>query len=393
MKIGLLTFHRSYNFGANLQALAIQSILRNKGTEPIFINYHEEEKAESYRTMVSSPQAQIHELFFNRYYSESPPLRNGKEIREFCFDTVDAVIVGSDAVFRLMPKYDPINLLKGLIGRNPLPATVDIPPYWLPWSSVWNGKKIIKASVAASSMGTMYQFMPSRLKDEIRRSIRQFDIITVRDRWTQEMIRFISRGEVVPQICPDPVFSLAANFSIPQDEYPNCDLSKTILLSGRFDPKWLRQFKERSHSCGYSLASLPNPDADFAGLCVDFSIPLPLSPLKWYLLLAGAAGYVGIRFHALVSCMANDTPAINVDPHPRSKLFKTGSKMYDLCLQAGISDRCYSLNLLNRTSPSLVLDRLFDAHTLAHGSIYAANAARQFDRLLGQIIVASSQYT
>ena len=39
MKIGILTFHRAHNYGAVLQAYALQEILRSKGHYVEFIDY------------------------------------------------------------------------------------------------------------------------------------------------------------------------------------------------------------------------------------------------------------------------------------------------------------------------------------------------------------------
>ena len=45
MNIGILTFYRVANFGANLQALSTYSYLKNRGYNPIFI-YYESERTE-----------------------------------------------------------------------------------------------------------------------------------------------------------------------------------------------------------------------------------------------------------------------------------------------------------------------------------------------------------
>ena len=39
MKIGILTYHSVYNFGANLQVLSTVGYLKNNGFEPIVINW------------------------------------------------------------------------------------------------------------------------------------------------------------------------------------------------------------------------------------------------------------------------------------------------------------------------------------------------------------------
>ena len=40
MKVGVVTFHSAHNYGASLQAWALQKVLKNLGTEPGIIHYH-----------------------------------------------------------------------------------------------------------------------------------------------------------------------------------------------------------------------------------------------------------------------------------------------------------------------------------------------------------------
>lgn len=42
MKVGVITFHNAHNYGASLQAWALQKVLKNLGTEPGIIHYHPE---------------------------------------------------------------------------------------------------------------------------------------------------------------------------------------------------------------------------------------------------------------------------------------------------------------------------------------------------------------
>ena len=40
MKVGVVTFHSAFNFGATLQTWALQKALRQLGAESCVINYH-----------------------------------------------------------------------------------------------------------------------------------------------------------------------------------------------------------------------------------------------------------------------------------------------------------------------------------------------------------------
>jgi len=390
MKVGILTFHRSYNFGANLQALAMQSTLKSKGVSPIFINYQEKRKTDNYRQSVSKKQQLKHELFFQRYYKETPVFVDNHEVEKYCLKELDVVIVGSDAVFRLTPKYDPINIAKSVFKKksiSQLAIDEQVPPYWLPWTKkTKNNQNFIKASVAVSSMGTNFYCLTPRMIKELKYSLSDFDFVSVRDDWTKGMIEYISNKKLQPFLCPDPVFSLPAKFTIPDDEKPDIDLSKTILISGNFQSYWLKKFVTYAHQLGFQVASLPNPDNQFLYPEVDMNIPLPISPLEWFVLLGNASGYVGTRFHAMVSCLIQQTPFINVDNHPRSKFFKKGSKMNDLCQRSGTKNRYFTLSKIHTLDFSSLFNILFDKHDMAIANKYSIDASNQFGIYIDKIL-------
>lgn len=384
MKIGLLTHHWVYNFGANLQALATQSALQAEGHDVVIINYREPQKVEIYNNSVSSEQALMHHNFCNKYLKQSQILSNAKQVEEFCIDSLDAVVVGSDAVFMLIPKFDPLNIVRKIRNSN-FQVTKELTPYWLNWENSERSNHIIKASISASSMGTYFFCLPLSIIKSIRGSIKQFQYVSVRDRWTELMISVLSRGQVKPQISPDPVFSLNRNFSIPESEDPIIDISKTILLSGNYSSNWVSAFAEKAHEIGYTVATIPNPDSFCAYSEVDFHIKLPLSPLQWFKLYANAAGFVGVRFHALVSCITNRTPVINVDHHGRANFIKHSSKMYDLCYRAQIPNRYYTLQKIQRTDPGEILHTLFHEGSNKKSDQYAEYAEKQFTNAIRTI--------
>ena len=391
MKVGILTFHRSYNLGANLQALAMRNILEAKGAVPIFINFQEAWKMNTYKKNISLEQQKQHEEFFAEYYNESEVLLTNESVKTYCLKELDAVLVGSDAVFRLIPKFDPIRIAKVMLRRKSSslpPASNNAPAYWLPWTNQNESEpnRVVKASVAASSMGTNFYFLGSRLISELNKCLQGFDYISVRDQWTQKMVKFITKGQQIPEICPDPVFSLLKNQTIPESEKPEMDLSKTILLSADFRNTWVDEFIKCAHREGYLVGGISQPNREFYYPGADINIKLPLSPLKWFSILGSAAGYVGTRFHALVSCIVQGVPVINVDNHPRSRIMKTSSKMYDLCERAEISERYYTLKKINLTDPSVLFSDLFENQGLVNANQYAHKAYRQFDDFINKVL-------
>ena len=49
-KIGIITFHNSYNCGSMMQTYALQTILEKKGYNPEIINYYTEGQTQIYKT-------------------------------------------------------------------------------------------------------------------------------------------------------------------------------------------------------------------------------------------------------------------------------------------------------------------------------------------------------
>lgn len=397
MKVGILTFHCSYNFGANLQALALQSVLQEKGVDCVVINYREPHKMEWYAQHTAPSQAAKHEAFFKTYLKLGPEIVHAKEIETYCLDDLDAVFVGSDAVFRFLDYFTPRRLLRRLLGKGggslANPEEIRSPsPYLLNWSD--NKKRIGKASIAASAEGSSYCYSHPKLWPVYRRCFQAFDFVSVRDEWTAGAVRELSLGSQTAEICPDPVFALNSVFSIPDSERAPIDASEVVFLSGNFGNNWTERFVNVVHSRGLKVANLPNPDKTFEFPEADITLRLPLSPLQWFNLLGSAAGFVGIRFHAAVSCITNNTPVIGVDnPASMQMGYRRRSKVHDLLQRVGIPDRYSTVKGIQSIDPERILDRLQDEKTLKRANSYASEAPLKFsavvDRALERVSNAS----
>ncbi|RIV85886.1 polysaccharide pyruvyl transferase family protein [Aurantiacibacter zhengii] len=383
MRIGILTFHNSANFGANLQTLATQEMLRKLGYEPVVVDYLDKAKLDALAAMRSAEQFAEHEQFGNTYYTKSPPLETTAEVAEYCRTELDGVVSGSDAVFRLGTPYEPTRVAKRLLGRkNPFEAfswNDRLPPFFMPFDA----PNLLKGSIAASSRGTSFYYMKPHMMRKTGRALADFDFVTVRDDWTGKLVSWLSRGKAEPIYSPDPVFGLNTAFEVPEHEKPDSDLSDVILLNGEFDKAWLRRMVDAIHARGYRAMTLANPAEKDSFDFTDGALELPMSPLRWYSCLAHCAGFIGMRFHAFVTCMANKTPVITMDvtrkrwgkPDPRNP-------NHDLARRAGIADRYFHSHDLMATEPGVVLERLFDPVTQAKADSFADAAP---DILLGHL--------
>lgn len=119
MKLGILTYHRSHNYGALLQSIALKKVLEDLGFEAYFVNYWPEYHRDMYRiiskrymhsvgalqkikSLISTglrlPKILSRRHNFNKFIN--------KHIDPYCIsikEHVDMVVCGSDQIWRKQP--------------------------------------------------------------------------------------------------------------------------------------------------------------------------------------------------------------------------------------------------------------------------------------------------
>ncbi len=393
MKIGVLTFHYSYNFGANLQALATQEALRGLGVEAEIVDYRNPSKVKAYDTLVNQQQAKEHEDFFNRKLALSKQLNASSEVEEYCTRNLKAVLVGSDAVFRLSPKHDWKSNLRRALGKSDYftQPSLELEPYWLNWR---DDKRVFKASISASSMGTKYRKLDKSLYPKLKESLLKFDRINVRDSWTLKMVKHLcpSYSNDINEL-PDPVFSLSKNSACVKSEVDE-RISKTILLSGNYSQQWLATFRQLCNEKGYLVANLPSPENFHLQCGLDYTFEQPISPEYWYQMIANCAGYVGVRFHPLVICISNSVPFVNLaNPRKADFGYTKRCKEYDLCRRSGNLDKHLTLAKANRIGANQIFRKLIAQIESRGEQAYSSYAKKAFMNEVTTIVKATSSKT
>lgn len=113
MKIGILTFHNAYNYGAVLQAYATQEIVKSRGHDVEIINYHNKKVDRSYKKILCRkfyriPLVLIGKYFFNKRKKAyerfiNKYLRLTKEVlrsaENVSLDKYDLILIGSDQLW------------------------------------------------------------------------------------------------------------------------------------------------------------------------------------------------------------------------------------------------------------------------------------------------------
>jgi hypothetical protein len=369
------------NHGANLQALATKLAFEKKGCEVEFVNYRDQHREDRFENVIDSHQRELHREFVSQYLTEGARLNSTSELIDYVENNFDIVVVGSDAMFLLETIYDPFMLMRIMRRRSLSGVDRELPLFWLPWDK--SSKSPIRVSLSVSSMGTFFHTIAGSLRSNIKKSLNNFDFLGARDPWTIHMLKFF--GGLSVERYPDPIFSLKYNFDFKKIEVCG-DYSNTIFVCGPFRKKWLQEFVNIAHQNGYKVIGMRIPENIYIYDCTDDNFTESIGPLEWYKLLSMSAGYVGVRFHALASCISQHTPVVNVDTHIRSVFLKNSSKMFDLCDQAFEGKNFYTLSGLHKTRPSKVYEILFSEDALRSGSSYEKDAAIHFEKQVEKII-------
>ena len=381
MKIGMLTHHWPPNFGANLQATATFLLLKKLGYRPIFLNYRPPKLEEKYHSLVSAEQYQQHTNHHNRFYEQTDVLRSEEDMAAYCQNSdIDLVLAGSDTILRVREKKQ----TEDCCFPN---------PFWMLWTGKVNPKPKT-AMISASSEGTYYWLFSKRMKQMTGKALLLLDSIAVRDRWTQNMVRYLTHGRISPSITPDPVSVL--NNLLPESPLEEADpkaLSKQYVLL-HFSPRlypasWVKEFVNLAHQQDLQVFSLPNPQRVF-DLPVDRQLPLPMSPLEWYFWIRHSAGLICNAFHTITSCIFKDVPFVSIDASGpilfRCLAIRKSSKAYDACMNVNMTGSSY-LPLQARLflSPKQALRKL---RKVTPGSYepYASDATLAYEKYLRNML-------
>ena len=99
MKLGILTYHRPCNFGANLQAFATVQYFQSLGHEVKVIDYVREADL-NYQFVVASKQTKAHIAFIETRLPLTDQVTEEEGLRSVVrYEAFDAIIIGSDALW------------------------------------------------------------------------------------------------------------------------------------------------------------------------------------------------------------------------------------------------------------------------------------------------------
>ena len=399
-KIGILTYHSVYNFGANLQAISTFYYFKNRGYSVKIVDWRPKDLFEHYKKCTPIKQAEIHELFFKQNYNLTATCYTDMDVaRVIDEEKFDAIVIGSDAVCRHFPtiiRWRP-SRTSGFL-KNALNSPDIFPnPYWGSFYEKLK-KKIPMILMSVSSQGTLYQYTLFNERKEIAKALKHFSYISVRDSWSQRVFNYFSYGKITPEVTPDPVFAFNVNVPtaltskeiIERFQLPE----KYVILSFKrhYSPnaEWVKKFVGCCRKNNLTVISLPYPQEENP-LDVDINISLPISPLEWYNIIKYSMGYIGNNMHPIVVSMHNSVPFISFDYYANhnpftDKINLEASKIYDLLKRTDLLD--YYVNIQSRKfqfpNPEQVFDRIYNFNK-EKGNQIAKERTEKYMRLMNTI--------
>ncbi len=336
MRIGILTYHWVYNFGANLQTLATINYIKAHGYIPIVIDYRPLRTEVWYKNEVPESEVEAFRQFSEKFYNLTDRCENIDEVKaQIKKHEIEAVIIGSDSLFNLLkPRFQ----WQTLEIIHPSPDHVFPNPFWGNIGCKHSGLSI-------SSQNSNYNKFKKQRR-EIGQSLLGFEYLSVRDNWTQELVSYYTNGELIPNVCPDPVFSFntyGRDLIIPKDELmAKFNIGKDYILyndgNGILSNSWIDSFKSFVKGSGKELIRLPHTLSKNLG-----AVKWPLDPIEWYSLLVHSNGYVGILMHPIVVCLHNCVPFYSIDHYGLSDQPLKSSKIYHIIAKAGFLGNYCSL--------------------------------------------------
>lgn len=222
-RIGVLTLHLHINYGGIVQAAALYRLLQNYGFEPVLLRKEPQRSfvskiartilrsvpGQNFRNVRSGERARAkHYDFINRFLPErTGPLENaGQLARAVASRKLDAVVVGSDQVWRLEYHQDDNNMV-----------------YFLDFVTSAAVKKISYAA----SFGTSEWTHPDK-RDRVTELLGHFDAVSARERSGVTICRE-TLGRADCQLVVDPTLLVDPAFYTEAAALPGATMAPTVL--------------------------------------------------------------------------------------------------------------------------------------------------------------------
>lgn len=314
MRVGILTYHHTTNYGATMQCLGVCDAVRMLGHEPEVIDYRHPAAQKYYlrnnlRTR-SAPRNVLKWLSMRDFVGQHLPLskrvKSGSDMSMLCKQRgYGAVIAGSDQVWDQKPKS-----IRG----------------WAPEYLLDFVPDDIRKVAYAPSAGSMTSFESHAA--EAARLLKRFHALSARDKNTLQLIEQTSgRSDAAyvldPTFLPD--FSKYAKAASRSKPY--------LLLYAEVPASLTRCVESVADSLGLEIVNI---GYRFAGRS---SPHIGASPAEWLGYFSKASFVITSFFHGTIFSILNRRPFITLRQSIRS------IKVTDLLTRLGLEDRALDITL------------------------------------------------
>lgn len=324
MKIGILTYHRSNNYGAFLQAYALcQRLNQENWIEAEIIDFRMKIEKKEYNPFLKykNPKKLLFALKQDKAFKKD--IRRAKlssrmvvsdsneDFREMVYAKYDVIIAGSDEIWK-------INSFRGF------PT-----PYWL------IGDLGCKKIGYAISARTSFSKLDDRNLEIVKKAINEFELIGVRDRKTfDEVSKYLENNKKVRYCCdPSFIYDFKADVNngkkILRDRYNISNDKKCVgvMIKSQEVVSWLK----------YSFGDKIEVISLFEWNNGVVKTP-ELTPFEWIDVLASLDFMITSYFHGMCFSIINNVPFVAIEVRAQSD---DESKLYDFLNRMDIKDRYY----------------------------------------------------
>ena len=303
MKVGIITFHASHNYGSMLQAYALQQTVLRLGHECEIINFRTEKQRCGYRPfwcdnhwkhmikaflypILAIEDIRKHQLFENFLYSKlilSKQLYKNNEDLKFYGLDYDAYISGSDQIWNTTCfDFETV--------------------YYLDF--VRKGRKI----AYSPSMGPIpFQEMNKKLYSQISKWLKEYDRISVREPTTAQIVKDIAG--IKPVITLDPTLLLKEeDWSKIVDVQPFVNGKYILVYTPSINKELCDEALDIANKMDIPIIYTTHDAIRYYHQNHRFKFCLDVGPLEFLNLVKNASMVVSASFHAVVFSLIFGVP-------------------------------------------------------------------------------------
>lgn len=366
MRIGILTFHRSFNYGAFMQCFSLVTRLKRTFPESTIevVDYSSKNALKGYEDEIQRANSDIAKKIISRNSSfrqcqEALPLSDCRIVTDdveyithYLNENYDVLVVGSDAVWNWISRGFPnVYFLKDYKG--------------------------VKLSYAASAHGQIFQKMTEYQRAYLAESFSGFKYIGARDTTTENLVHYVDPNIFVYHNC-DPTMFLNLN-DVPCDMevlkkkmiLHGVDFSKPLI--GLMAGDCLGYEIKKHYGDAIQLVSLYEPNKYADVYLYD------LTPFEWAHVFSFFKVTVTHFFHGTMLSLVNNIPVIPIELS-NSFSAQNKTKVNDLMSRLGLQEWRHEIDVYNESSIKKILRKL----RLLNNSEMWADVFNQIDGFMRQ---------